>query len=589
MEDALFRGFPGYTEILFSGWASELSDQDDKDEEEEEEEEEKPEEKQGDGQRVEQNESTLTEATSAFTEESAEQGPEETEKPMEEKSEEATPIVEVQLDEPLQQTAEAQHEEESKPLDTEVTSNPTITEPLTPQRKPRRLPMREETLIAQAMINSPTSRLRDRKTPVKAVEPAAAAAKRKRTSSTAVGRKTKEQATPKKGKGRPRKGSITHRMLPKEHEEHEEQEHDDHYHPVKILPAYAKKQDSSHNAINQVLIDYVNRPKVSRFFQLFLGHIGNSVTATRQIIARTKASQNQSSVLIEGANGLLLDLDHGTYPYVTSTNTSIGGVISGGSLHPSDLGTIIGVAKAYTTRVGFGPFPTEMFNYPVGLTVNDSALESTALQQIRQDGTEIGTTTGRARRIGWLDLVALKYSCSINGYTRIALTKLDVLNGLADVKICHEYLDTLTGIRYSFMPTDPRILNRVQPLYIKMTGWTSLRPQDEQDMESQQESLEEEGRRKRKKTLKKENQPSQARYETSQDKQSFAGQTKSTQTSSISFIDELPLTAQNYIYEIEKFIEVPIWAVGIGPGRNDIVFHRDRIPVVDLSKNRMLM
>ena len=125
-------------------------------------------------------------------------------------------------------------------------------------------------------------------------------------------------------------------------------------------------------------------------------------------------------VLVEGANATMLDLDFGTYPFVTSSNPSLGGVCAGLGLAPSKFETVIGVAKAYTTRVGAGPYPTELFG--------DLA------DELREKGFEYGTTTGRPRRIGWLDVVALNYATTINGFTHINLTKLDVLSGLKELK-----------------------------------------------------------------------------------------------------------------------------------------------------------
>lgn len=128
-------------------------------------------------------------------------------------------------------------------------------------------------------------------------------------------------------------------------------------------------------------------------------------------------------VLVEGANALMLDLDFGTYPFVTSSSTTIGGVCTGLGIPPKKIGKVIGVVKAYTTRVGGGPFPTEL---PDPDEIG---------KQLQQVGVEYGTTTGRARRCGWLDLVVLKHSCLINGYDTFNLTKLDVLDGLKEIKI----------------------------------------------------------------------------------------------------------------------------------------------------------
>jgi adenylosuccinate synthase len=130
-------------------------------------------------------------------------------------------------------------------------------------------------------------------------------------------------------------------------------------------------------------------------------------------------------VLVEGANALMLDLDFGTYPFVTSSNTGVGGVCTGLGLPPRKIKKVIGVVKAYTTRVGFGPFPTEQLN-PIGV-------------KLQEVGHEWGVTTGRKRRCGWLDMVMLKYSHMINDYTSINITKLDVLDGFEEIKIGMKY------------------------------------------------------------------------------------------------------------------------------------------------------
>lgn len=130
-------------------------------------------------------------------------------------------------------------------------------------------------------------------------------------------------------------------------------------------------------------------------------------------------------VLVEGANALMLDLDYGTYPFVTSSSTSIGGVVSGLGISPFAIKRVVGVIKAYTTRVGGGPFPTE-----------DLGTVGEILQEV---GAEYGTVTGRRRRCGWLDLVVMKYSTLINGYTSLNLTKLDVLDGFEEIKVATGY------------------------------------------------------------------------------------------------------------------------------------------------------
>ena len=162
-----------------------------------------------------------------------------------------------------------------------------------------------------------------------------------------------------------------------------------------------------------------------------------------------------SRVLFEGAQGTLLDVDHGTYPYVTSSNTVAGQAAVGSGLGPTVLDRVMGITKAYTTRVGGGPFPTE--------------LEDALGERLRKVGDEFGATTGRPRRCGWLDVVVLRYAVRVNGLWGLALTKLDVLSGLDTLKICTGYL--LDGVEVRELPGDLDELSRVKPIYEELPGW----------------------------------------------------------------------------------------------------------------------
>eukprot|EP00238_Polyblepharides_amylifera_P003678 CAMPEP_0196580880 /NCGR_PEP_ID=MMETSP1081-20130531/31207_1 /TAXON_ID=36882 /ORGANISM="Pyramimonas amylifera, Strain CCMP720" /LENGTH=483 /DNA_ID=CAMNT_0041900901 /DNA_START=95 /DNA_END=1546 /DNA_ORIENTATION=+ len=170
-----------------------------------------------------------------------------------------------------------------------------------------------------------------------------------------------------------------------------------------------------------------------------------------------EAYREGKQILVEGANATMLDIDFGTYPYVTSSSPCIGGVISGIGLAPSKFGDIIGVAKAYTTRVGSGPYPTELFG--------DDA------EAVRAKGFEYGTTTGRPRRCGWLDMVALNYAHTINGFTSINLTKLDVLSGLKEIQLGVAYKDPATGEVTTNMPADADYLETLEVVYETLPGW----------------------------------------------------------------------------------------------------------------------
>jgi adenylosuccinate synthase len=201
-------------------------------------------------------------------------------------------------------------------------------------------------------------------------------------------------------------------------------------------------------------------------------------------------------IFLEGAQGTMLDVDFGTYPFVTSSNPTAGGACTGSGIGPTMIDDVIGVVKAYTTRVGEGPFPTE--------------LKEKVGKFLGEKGQEFGTTTGRARRCGWLDLVVLKYSANVNSLTSIALTKIDVLSGLKELKICIGYKLGNKDI-YDF-PSDREILEKVKPVYEVLPGW-------DEDISNCK---------------------------------SFA---------------DLPLNARKYIQTIEKQLDIPISIVSVGSGR----------------------
>jgi adenylosuccinate synthase len=163
------------------------------------------------------------------------------------------------------------------------------------------------------------------------------------------------------------------------------------------------------------------------------------------------------TVMFEGAQATLLDIDHGTYPFVTSSNASIGGVCTGLGVPPRAIGGVLGVAKAYTTRVGEGPLPTE--------------LSGALADRLRESGQEYGASTGRPRRCGWYDAVVVRYSARVNGLDAIALTKLDVLDGLPEVLIGTGY--NTSGGTITEFPADLRMLSGAEPIYERMPGWSS--------------------------------------------------------------------------------------------------------------------
>ena len=191
---------------------------------------------------------------------------------------------------------------------------------------------------------------------------------------------------------------------------------------------------------------------VERFAQLgarLVPYVADTVSLLHDALARGE------HLLLEGAQATFLDLDHGTYPYVTSSNPTAGGACTGTGLGPRDIGRVIGITKAYTTRVGAGPFPTE-------LTDGDG-------DRLVEVGREFGTVTGRRRRAGWLDCVMLRHAARLNSLTELAVTKLDVLDGFDTVKVCTGY--RLDGARLTGYPDRSDVLARVEPTYETLPGW----------------------------------------------------------------------------------------------------------------------
>ncbi len=179
------------------------------------------------------------------------------------------------------------------------------------------------------------------------------------------------------------------------------------------------------------------------------GLIGDALDVLHEAMAAGK------SILFEGAQGTMLDIDFGTYPYVTSSNATAGGACTGSGVPPNRIDWVIGVVKAYTTRVGEGPFPTELHD-EVG-------------KLLAKEGNEFGATTGRPRRCGWFDAVVVRHAARINGVDEWAMTKLDVLDKVETLKICTAY--ECDGVRYTSIPANVRILERCVPVYETMPGW----------------------------------------------------------------------------------------------------------------------
>jgi adenylosuccinate synthase len=220
----------------------------------------------------------------------------------------------------------------------------------------------------------------------------------------------------------------------------------------------AKKLTANIEEKNQILTKVygestIDVDRLIAEYQEFDKQIDPYITDTALYLHR--ALVDGKRVIAEGAQGALLDVDHGTYPYVTSSNPTSGGACTGLGIPPNAVDDIVGIVKAYCTRVGNGPFPTEL-------------LDDTG-EKLRSVGHEFGATTGRPRRCGWFDAVALRYSAMINGITRIAVTKLDVLDAFDEIRVCVGY--EANGRRLKSFPTDLSTLEKITPVYESFRGW----------------------------------------------------------------------------------------------------------------------
>lgn len=213
-----------------------------------------------------------------------------------------------------------------------------------------------------------------------------------------------------------------------------------------------------------------------------------------------EAIENGEDILLEGAQGSLLDIDHGTYPYVTSSSPTSGGACTGSGIPPTAIEKVMGISKAYCTRVGNGPFPTEL--------TDDFG------EQLREKGQEFGATTGRPRRCGWIDLVALKYAVRVNGINELALTKMDVLNDFEQIKLCTKY--KLNGSKTDIFSLDLFEIEHVKPVYHTMPGW-------QQDVNA------------------------------------------------CTSVDELPSKAKDYLHFIEDYLNVSLTILSTGPNRKETI------------------
>jgi adenylosuccinate synthase len=223
---------------------------------------------------------------------------------------------------------------------------------------------------------------------------------------------------------------------------------------LKTLSAKIDRLLTHHNALRRGL----NQPEIVHQTILDeLSSVASQILPFRETVWRLLDQENKkgSRILFEGAQGTLLDIDHGTYPFVTSSNTVAGQAAAGSGLGPGALGYILGITKAYTTRVGEGSFPTE--------------LKDDVGQFLGERGHEFGTVTGRSRRCGWFDSVLVRQAVSTNGINGIALTKLDVMDGLKEIKICIGYM--LDGEKIDYLPASQGQQARIEPIYQTLEGW----------------------------------------------------------------------------------------------------------------------
>lgn len=256
--------------------------------------------------------------------------------------------------------------------------------------------------------------------------------------------------------------------------------------------------------IKQKIIDIyridkkIDKKEILEVYSNYGKQLKNYITTTH--IELNKSIQKGKNILLEGAQGTMLDVDFGTYPYTTSSHVIAGGSTIGTGIGPKHINEIIGIVKAYTTRVGEGPLPTELFD-EMG-------------KYLQQKGHEFGTTTSRPRRCGWLDLVVVQHACMISGITKLAITKLDVLDSLKQVKICTHY--QLNGKKIDYFPANIEDVKQCKPIYKEFKGWNKI------------------------------------------DKNS-------------SKFSDIPKEAQEYLRFIEKELQVPIAVISIGPGRRETI------------------
>lgn len=263
------------------------------------------------------------------------------------------------------------------------------------------------------------------------------------------------------------------------------------------------KIDQNLKDINFALENLYKEPTLKT--EDLMAELEQSIQALEPFICNTsnllhEGIKDEKNILLEGAQGTMLDVDHGTYPYVTSSSPTSGGACTGSGIPPTALNKVMGITKAYCTRVGNGPFPTE--------------LHGEMGEELRKKGAEFGATTGRPRRCGWLDLVALKYVVQLNGMNELTLTKMDVMDGFEEIKVCTSY--KIDGEKTDVFPLSLDDIEKVEPVYTSLPGW----------------------------------------------KNSIEGLTN---------WDDLPATAKSYIRFVEEYLGVKFTIISTGPKRTETI------------------
>ena len=274
-------------------------------------------------------------------------------------------------------------------------------------------------------------------------------------------------------------------------------------HPEALTKALLEHIDGKNKVLTRIFQqEPLDAEKIASKFNGFAKRLQPYLADSAKLIDDTLIEGGM--VLAEGSQGTMLDLDHGTYPYVTSSWPTAGGALVGLGIGPRTVDRVIGIAKAFTSRVGSGPFPTE--------------LAGEMAERLRGTGNkpwdEFGTTTGRPRRVGWLDSVLLRYSARINGLTELALTKLDILSGIDPIRVCTAY--EVDGHVFQDLPADPVMFSKCQPIFEYLSGW----------------------------------------------------QTNITDCKKIT---DLPRSAREYIDYVSKALSIPVTYISVGPGREQVI------------------